>query len=143
MEKLSEFIKFKRKYPSTIAWRINKHASVIYEHLNPNEKITYGFVAQKGSSFSDLFFTTAVAITNKRLLVAQKRALFGYFLVSITPEMYNDLTVISGLFWGSIVIDTVKEKISLTYLSKKSLDEIETHITEFMMKQKQKYNSTK
>ena len=44
---------------------------------------------------------------------------------------------------GKITIDTVKEKIVLTNLSKNSLDEIETTISEFMMSEKKKYKNEK
>ena len=54
--------------------------------------------------------------------------------------MYNDLKIYRGLLFGRIIIDTVKEKIVLTNLSKHSLDEIETAISQFMMKEKNKYN---
>ena len=53
--------------------------------------------------------------------------------------MFNDLTVDAGLLWGQINIDTVKETVVLSYIDKKSLDEIETHITEYMMEEKKKY----
>ena len=66
---------------------------------------------------------------------------FGYFLYSITPDMFNDLTVYSGLFFGKICIDTIKELIYVTNLSKRSLDEIETKITEYMMEEKKKYKA--
>ena len=46
--------------------------------------------------------------------------------------MYNDLTVKRGLFFGSITIDTVKEKIHINNIDVRSLDEIETHISEIM-----------
>lgn len=67
------------------------------------------------------------------------RLLFGYFLYSITPDMFNDLTVYSGLIWGKVAIDTVKEIVYVSNLSKKSLDEIETKVTEYMMEEKKKY----
>ena len=34
---------FKRKYPSTIAWRIGSHCKVIDKHLNEGEEILYIF----------------------------------------------------------------------------------------------------
>ena len=50
--------------------------------------------------------------------------------------MYNDLTVRRGLIWGSIVIDTIKEVITISNIDVKALDEIETNITEVVIKQK-------
>ena len=53
--------------------------------------------------------------------------------------MYNDLRVYQGLLWGHITIDTIKEVVVLSNLPKRSLDEIETQITEYMMEEKKKY----
>ena len=58
-----------------------------------------------------LCFNLLIAITNKRLIIAQKKLIFGYTFISITPDMYNDLTVNQNLFWGSIIIDTIKNEI--------------------------------
>ena len=67
------------------------------------------------------------------------RVVWGYFLSSITPDLYNDLFVYQGLIWGKIKIDTVKEEVAISNLPKSGLDEIETSITEMMMEEKQKY----
>lgn len=74
-------------------------------------------------------------------MIAQKRVLFGYSLNSITPDLFNDMQIYRGILWGKITIDTVKEVVILTNLDKKSLPEIETNISEFMMKEKKKYAS--
>ena len=105
--KLREFL---RKYPFTIAWRVRKHCDVIDRHLNvaEKEKILYIFAGQKNDRTGDVFNTCVVAFTNKRVMVATKRVLFGYFFKSITPDMYNDLTIQRGLLFGSVVIDTIK-----------------------------------
>lgn len=140
MDNLNNLLKnFKKKYPNTVAWRVNKHADIIRKHLNPGETVKYAFACQKSKSSSEIFFTSVVALTNKRLLIGQKRVVPGYFFHAITPDMYNDLEVKSGLIWGNIVIDTVKEVVELSNISNKALDEIETNITEFMMKEKKKY----
>lgn len=131
---------FKKKYPSTITWwRLKKHAKVVEKHLNPGEYVKYSFAGQKNPLFYDVFSTCAVALTNKRILIGQKRVLFGYFLTSITPDMFNDMEVYQGLIWGKITIDTIKEVVAISNLSKKSLPEIETNISEFMMEEKKKY----
>lgn len=134
-----EALRFKRRYPGTIAWRLKKHCQRIEEHLNPDEEVLYVFTGQKNNKFYDIISTAVFAITNKRLLIANDRLLFGYFLYSITPDMFNDLTVYSGLIWGKVAIDTVKEMVYVSNLSKKSLDEIETKVTEYMMEEKKKY----
>ena len=88
----------------------------------------------------DVVSTHAVVLTNKRLILGTKRLLFGYFFTSITPDMFNDLTVKSNLFWGKIHIDTVKEYITLSNISKKALPEIETKIINLMIREKKKYH---
>lgn len=135
-ERLREF---KLKYPSTIAWRLKSHSKVIEKHLNPGEEIIYAFAAQKGFSSVDIFSTFAVVLTNKRIMLAQKRVLFGYIFLAITPDMFNDLTVNSGIIWGKVNIDTIKERVVLSNISKYAVQEIETQITEYMMSEKQKY----
>lgn len=132
--------RFKRKYPMTITHhRLKKHANIVQKHLNPGEVVSYAFAAQKNTRAVDIFETAVIAITNERILIGQKRVLFGYFLSSVTPDLYNDLMVRSGLIWGSITIDTVKEEIDLSNIDKSALPEIETNITSFMMKAKKKY----
>lgn len=131
---------FKRKYPGTIAWRTNAHAQIIEKHLNPNETVQYAFACQKNIAFYDIFSTYVVALTDKRIMLAQKRLFFGYLFLTITPELYNDLTVRMGLLWGNINIDTVKETVHLSNISKDALPEIETQISEFMIQAKKEYS---
>ncbi len=131
--------RFKKAYPATVAWRIFQNSHVVDMHVNPDEKILYAFAGQKNDSPLDFFETAAIAITNERILIGRKRVLFGYSLSSITPDLYNDMQIYEGILWGKIIIDTVKEVITISNLSKESLVEIETQISSFMMKAKQKY----
>lgn len=140
MSVYEELKKFKKKYPMTISWRLKKHAKIIEKHLNPDEKILYAFAAQKNDNPLDIITTYAIVITNKRILLASKRVLFGYFLISITPDLFNDLSVKMGIIWGKVIIDTVKEVVTLSNIQREALDEIETAVTEYMMEEKQKYN---
>lgn len=134
-----QLLAYKKRNKGTVCWRLKAHAKVIDKHLNPGEEIQYIFAAQKGLSSLDLFNTYVVAVTNKRLLLAQKRVLFGYMFLAVTPDMFNDLTVSTGIIWGKIIIDTVKEVVNLSNVSKKATFEIETNVTEMMMKEKRKY----
>lgn len=134
-----KILKFKNKYPGGVAWRIKKHAEVVEEYLNPEEKVKYAFCAQKNESFGEIFNTYAVALTNKRILLGHKRLFWGSFYYSITPDMYNDMQIYKGLIWGKIKIDTIKELVVLTNISKKGISEIETEISEFMLEAKKKY----
>ncbi|HHW69518.1 MAG TPA: hypothetical protein GX747_04195 [Tenericutes bacterium] len=130
---------FKNKYPMTIAWRLKSHCKIINKHLNPGEIIQYAFCAQKGQSSFDIITTYVVILTNKRILLAQKRLLFGYFYTAITPDMFNDLTINSGVLWGKVYIDTINELVQLSNIDKRALSEIETSVTEYMMREKKKY----
>lgn len=131
--------RFKKEFPFTITWRLRSHSKVIEKHLNPDEEVLYVFAAQKGFSSFDIFSTYVVALTNKRIVLAQKRVLFGYTFLTITPDMFNDLTVKSGILWGKVYLDTIKEVTILSNISKSALNEIETEITEYMMNEKRKY----
>ncbi len=133
---------YKAKYPSSIVWwRLKKHARVIENHLNPDEEPLYSFAGQKNDSVFDVFSTSVLCMTNKRILIGQDHILTGYTLTSITPDMFNDLTVYEGIIWGKIVIDSVKEKVTFTNLVKKALPEIETAISSAMMEEKKKYGT--
>ncbi len=130
---------FKKKYPMSVAWRLKKHSKIIEKHLNPEEKILYIFTCQKNNNPFDIVSTYVVALTNKRIILGTKRVVFGYFFTAITPDMFNDLKVETGLIWGKIIIDTIKEEVTLSNIDKRALDEIETSITEYMMEEKKKY----
>lgn len=130
---------FMKKYPGSMVFRIRKHAKVVERHLNPGEKASFVFVGQKNTSAFDWVSSSVIAITDRRILIGKKRLLWGYFLSTITPDLYNDMQVYQGLLWGKVTIDTVKEEVVISNISKKGLDEIETRISEFMMEEKKKY----
>ena len=144
MSSVRELVKeFKKKYPMTIAWRLSKNAKIIEKHLNPDEVVSYAFVAQKNNNPFDVVSTCVVALTNKRILIGRDRVVIGYFLDAVTPDLFNDLKVLSGVIWGKIHIDTVKEFITLSNIDKRALPEIETKISSFMMEQKKSYEKLK
>jgi len=130
---------FKNKYPMTVAWRLKANSKVVEKHINPDEEVIYAFVAQKSHSSIDVFSTAVVVLTDKRILIARKRLLFGYFLDGITPAMFNDLKIKASLLWGKIFIDTAKELITLSNIDKNALDEIETSISSYMLEKKKLY----
>ena len=71
--------------------------------------------------------------SNKRLIIGRDRVVIGYFFDSITPDMFNDLKVKSGIIWGKIEIDTVKEFTVLTNIDKRALTEIEREVGSAML----------
>lgn len=134
-----EVKKFKRKYGSTVAFRVKAHSSVVERHLNPSEKVLFAFCGQKNVSSFRLINSCVVALTNERIIIGQKRVLWGYFFTTITPDLYNDLKVRKNMIWSDVEIDTVKENVYLSNIDPDGAVEIETVITEFMMKEKKKY----
>lgn len=132
----NELKKFKKKYPLTLAWRLNSHAKVIEEHINDDEEILYVFTGQKNSTFYEIFHTSVFVVTDKRLMIATSRVFFGYFFYSITPDMFNDLTISSGLIWGKVIVDTIKEVVTISNLDKRCLNEIEDNLTKNMIEKK-------
>ena len=131
--------KFKRNYSKTVCFRIKAHSSIVEKHLNPNEKVLFVFCGQKNKQSYMFINSCVVALTNKRIIVGQKRLLWGYFFTTVTPDMYNDLKVRKNLIWSDIEIDTVKENVYLSNLDPRGAVEIETAITSFMMEEKKKY----
>ena len=130
---------FKKIYPGTVAFRLKKHADVVEKHLNPNERVLFAFCGQKNVPSLMFVNSCVVALTNKRIMIGQKRLFWGYFFTAVTPDMYNDLKVRKGLIWSDVEIDTIKENIYISNLSPEGAIAIETSITEFMMKEKKKY----
>ena len=130
---------FKNKYPITIAFRLKQHCKVVDMHLNTDEEVIYAFAAQKNFGSFDIVNTNVVALTNKRIIIATKRLIWGYFFISITPDMFNDLTVTKELLWGKVQIETIKETVTLANIDPRALPEIENNITTYMMEEKKKY----
>ena len=116
-------LEFKERHPWTIGWRLRQNSKVVELHLNPDEKVIYAFIAQKNDNPFNIFGSAVVALTNKRILIGRKRVVVGYFLNSITPDMYNDLKVSSGILWGKVYIDTIKEFVTLSNISKGNFDD--------------------
>ena len=132
---------FKKKHPSTVAWRLKKNSKVVEGYINTDEKVRYAFAAQYNEHWYDIFSTAVVALTSKRLLIGRKRVIIGSSYSYVTPDMFNDMLIYRGIFWGRIEIDTIKEHIVFTNVAKSALDEIETAISTFMMEEKKKYHA--
>lgn len=143
MRSYEQVLKFMKKHRGTIAFRLKKHCEILEKHINPDETVRYIFTGQKNNKSISIPNTFVMALTDKRLLFARKRLMFGYFFYAITPDMFNDLKVKSGIVWGRIEIDTVKEFVVISNISKDALDEIETKITQYMLEEKKKYIAEK
>ena len=135
---------FLNKYPKGVTWfRLKKHCAIIDKHLNPGETIDFAIAGQLDNSHLSFFNTGVFVITSQRIIVAQNRLFIGYKLSSITPDLYNDMQVDCGFLWGTLCVDTVKEKIYISNLDKDCLPELETSITTFMHEAKKKLHYDK
>ena len=128
--------KFKRKYPWTIVFRLKKHAEVVENILDDDEIVYYTFCGQRNDTHSMIFDSCVVALTNKRIIVGEKRLLFGYYLLNISTKLFNDLTLNAGILFGRVEIDTVKENVYISNIDKRALDEIETMIHKIIQNNK-------
>lgn len=134
---------FKNRYPATICWRVRKHCALVDKNLNPNEKVLYAFAAQNNGAHNSIFDTAVLALTTERLIIAQDRIVIGYKVSTITPDLYNDLQANAGIIWGTITIDTIKETVIFSNISRRALPEIQKNITSFMIEAKKKYKDKK
>ena len=134
---------FRQKYPRTIAWRLLKHSNIVEKHLHNGETVSYVFCGQKNISSLMWNKSCVVAITNERLVIGQKRLLWGYFFTTITPDVYNDFKVINNLIWSDILIDTLDEEVYISNLDPNGAIDVQKHITKFMMEEKKKYATKK
>jgi len=132
-------LEFHRRYPTTIAWRIKKHAKVVAKYVDSDEKILYTFVGQKNDCWYDVISTYIAVITDRRLILASKRVLFGSFFSSITPDLFNDVELNAGLIWGRVYIDTIGELVTFTNISKRAFPEIEEFVTNNIMREKKNF----
>lgn len=131
-------LNFKKKYSFTLALRLKKHSQVIENILDDDEETLYAFCGQRNDENSVFFATCVVCLTNKRIIIGQKRVLWGYFVTSISPELFNDLKIYSNLLWGKVEIDTAKEVVFISNLDKHSLDEVETSVNKIMLENKRR-----
>jgi hypothetical protein len=135
--------RFKRKYPMTIANFLKRHSKVAASIVDKDESVVYAFCGQKNDTNGMIFDTCVVVVTDRRLIIGQKRLLWGYQISTITRDLFNDLKISSGLIWGRVEIDTVKEVTYISNLDKKSLDEIETYINRVMIQKEVKPEDVK
>ena len=143
MSMYSNALKFKRKYPWTIVFRLKKHAKVVQDIIDKDEKVLYTFCGQRNDTHTMICDSCVVAVTTKRIIVGEKRALFGYYVLTISTELFNDLKINTGLIWGRIEIDTVKENLFISNIDKRAMDEIETNVHEIMLNNKRRLKQNK
>lgn len=134
---------FRSKYFMTIGWRLSKNARIILDHIHDDEKIEYAFFAQKNDNPLNILGTAVIILTDKRILIGRDRVVIGYFFDTITADMFNDVKVKSGIIWGKVEIDTIKEFVVLSNIDKRALTEIEKKLSKFMINGKKELECCK
>ncbi|MDG6154899.1 PH domain-containing protein [Lactococcus garvieae] len=90
-----------------------KHFALIEKNLNKDENVEMCFCGLhnfKSNTKHDSTF--AYAITNKRIMMGQKK-LIGENFQSVSLKQVNDVTFSSGMIMGVITIDTFKETFNV------------------------------
>ncbi|UZT82107.1 PH domain-containing protein [Caproicibacterium sp. BJN0003] len=90
------------------SWAL-KHFQIIEDNLMRNETVYMTFIGlhnYKSSTSHDKNF--AYAITDKRIMIAQKQPL-GKVFQTVNISNINDITFSSGILMGILTIDTYKE----------------------------------
>lgn len=97
---------------NTDSWTL-KHFSVIEKQLSPGEDVILCFMGLHNYiSLTKHDNNYAYAITNKRIIMAQKK-LVGEIVQTVLLDNINDITYKKGLAIGVITIDSIKEKFNV------------------------------
>lgn len=112
-----------------------KHFVLVEQALMADEVVQMCFIGlhnyinntQHNSNF-------AYAITNKRIIMAQQKVI-GNTVQIVSLEHVNDITLSSGILFGVITIDTIKEKFNVA-LDKVSAGNIHKRIQEYLINSK-------
>lgn len=90
-----------------------KHFNLIENSLMNDEYVKMVFIGLHNyisSTKHDGFY--AYAITNKRIIMAQQKV-FGHNFQTISLDNINDITFSSGMAFGKLTIDTIKETFNV------------------------------
>lgn len=94
-------------------WGI-KHFKIIEKNLLSDEEVKMPFIGLHNSiSFSKHDGNFAYALTNKRIVMAQQKAITGEIFQTVSLNNVNDITFQSGLIYGKLTIDTIKETFNI------------------------------
>lgn len=113
-----------------------KHFTVIEHALQPNETVQFVFEGlnnYKSATTHEGNF--AYAVTDKRIIGAQKK-LIGETLKVISLDFVNDVTFSSGIAFGIVTVDSMKEKFNIA-VSKAQAQNISGRLQAFLLERKQ------
>lgn len=117
------------------------HFTLIEEALQPTENVLMTFIGLhnfRGMTSHNNNF--AYAITNKRVIYAQKGFLFGGTIKSVNLNNLNDITISVGAIFGIITFDYFKETFNVA-VDKYTASNIYTKIQEILYQSKKSTNN--
>lgn len=117
-----------------------KHFKVLEHSLASDEEARICFVAMNESGSSSGFH--AYAITNKRILCAQKHLIAGESVKSVNLDNLNDVTFRTDLLYGYLELDTFKERLTLCFPVKMDAKRLYALINEYFSDFKKKSDSS-
>lgn len=123
----------------TEGWGV-KHFKLIEDSLMKDEEVLMTFIGLHNyisTTKHDNNF--AYAITNKRILIAQKKVI-GETLQTISLDNINDITLNVGIVFGVMTVDTIKEKFNIA-VAKASARKIYDKVHQIFNEQKNKKNN--
>lgn len=111
-------------------WGI-KHFNLAAAELKSDEEVLMCFIGLHNYiSMTKHDSNFAYVVTNKRFIMAQKK-LIGETLQTVSLDNINDITFDSGIAFGIMTIDTIREKFNIC-LDKVSAKKINTKVHEIL-----------
>lgn len=115
---------FKNRYPHTLTSRLYAHATVAENSLADKEEVLYA-----SCGFDELFRTIIFVVTDKRVLVARKKLVYGYYCTSIDKEKICQINTSKGMFLTNVSIRTLTETFgSVNLFDDEAADDIKRSI---------------
>lgn len=112
-----------------------KHFKLIEENLGAGEEVLLAFIGLHNYvSMSKHDGNFAFAMTNKRILMAQKRVI-GQVVQSVLYDKLNDITFSTGMMIGMLHVDTIGEGFNVA-LDKAQAKNIYNSVQEIFMSRK-------
>lgn len=98
---------------STVSsWTI-KHFAVVEKQLLPGEEVNVCFMGLHNYiSTTKHSNNYAYAVTDTRIIMAQQK-LIGENVLIVSLNNLNDVTLTTGLLWGTLTFDTIREKFNV------------------------------
>jgi len=127
-------------YGSGILGWEKKHFEVLENSLTPDEAALICFVALRESDSASGFY--AFAITNKRLLYAQKQTISGESVKSVNLDNLNDIFYQTKLYHGYLEFDTLKECVTVCFPDKEDARRLYAVINDYFSEFKKKEKSS-